>query len=410
MNRVEELIQQLCPNGVEWKKLGEVCEIKGRIGFRGYTQKDLVKEEEGAITLSPSNIINECLDFRNCSYISWFKYNESPEIQAEIGDVLFTKTASVGKCALIKYLPKSATINPQLVLLKKITCNAAYLTYVLLGNNFQDEVKKVTGIGSVPNIPQSSLSQIRIPIPPLSIQQEIVRILDTFTELTANLQTELDARKKQYAYYRDCLLNFEGVDGVEWKKLGEIGTFIRGNGLQKKDFTEKGTGCIHYGQIYTCYNIFTYTTKSFVDNRLADKLTRVDRGDIIIACTSENIEDVCKAVAWLGDDTIVTGGHACVFKHQENPKFISYYFQSEFFFQQKKKYARGTKVIDIKVSDLEKIEIPIPPLPEQRRIVAILDHFETLVNDLSVGLPAELEARRKQYEYYRDKLLTFDRV
>lgn len=202
-------------DGVEWKKLGEVCEIKGRIGFRGYTQKDLVKEEEGAITLSPSNIINECLDFSNCSYISWFKYNESPEIQAEIGDVLFTKTASVGKCALIKYLPKSATINPQLVLLKKITCNAAYLTYVLLGNKFQDEVKKVTGIGSVPNIPQSSLSQIRIPIPPLPEQRRIVAILDHFetlvNDLSVGLPAELEARRKQYEYYRDQLLTFDRV-------------------------------------------------------------------------------------------------------------------------------------------------------------------------------------------------------
>lgn len=202
-------------DGVEWKKLGEVCEIKGRIGFRGYTQKDLVKEEEGAITLSPSNIINECLDFSNCSYISWFKYNESPEIQAEIGDVLFTKTASVGKCALIKYLPKSATINPQLVLLKKITCNAAYLTYVLLGNKFQDEVKKVTGIGSVPNIPQSSLSQIRIPIPPLPEQRRIVAILDHFetlvNDLSVGLPAELEARRKQYEYYRDKLLTFDRV-------------------------------------------------------------------------------------------------------------------------------------------------------------------------------------------------------
>lgn len=156
-------------------------------------------------------------------------------------------------------------------------------------------------------------------------------------------------------------------NGVEWKKLGEIGSIIRGNGLQKKDFTEKGVGCIHYGQIYTYYNTFTYSTKSFVAKGLADKLTKVNKGDVIIACTSENVEDVCKAVAWLGDDTIVTGGHACVFKHQENPKFISYYFQSEFFFQQKKKYARGTKVIDIKASDLEEIVIPTPLTPSSKK-------------------------------------------
>lgn len=411
MNRVEELIQQLCPNGVEWKKLGEVCEFQNGFSFKSSTFK-----KQGKPILRITNIKDSVIDTASLVYFEDMDYigQELSQFKVVKGDIVIAMSgATTGKLGYLtsdeifylnqrvgKFVPKS-------------NLDRKYLFhYLQLKTN---EIYVMAGGGAQPNLSSTKLlNDFSIPIPPLPIQQEIVRILDTFTELqkelTANLQTELDARKKQYAYYRDCLLNFEGVDGVEWKKLGEIGTFIRGNGLQKKDFTEKGTGCIHYGQIYTCYNIFTYTTKSFVDNRLADKLTRVDRGDIIIACTSENIEDVCKAVAWLGDDTIVTGGHACVFKHQENPKFISYYFQSEFFFQQKKKYARGTKVIDIKVSDLEKIEIPIPPLPEQRRIVAILDHFETLVNDLSVGLPAELEARRKQYEYYRDKLLTFDRV
>lgn len=185
--------------------------------------------------------------------------------------------------------------------------------------------------------------------------------------------------------------------------------FIRGNGLQKKDFTEQGVGCIHYGQIYTLYGTFTENTKSFVSPELADRLVKVEKGDIVIACTSENIEDVCKSVAWLGNNTIVTGGHATVFKHNQNPKYIAYYFQTQMFAERKRKYARGTKVIDIKASDIGKILIPIPPKEEQQRIVAILDKFETLVNDILDGLPAEIAARRQQYEYYRDKLLTFKR-
>ena len=195
-------------------------------------------------------------------------------------------------------------------------------------------------------------------------------------------------------------------DGVEYKTLGEIGTFTRGNGLQKKDFTESGVGCIHYGQIYTHYGFYTTQTKSFVDESLAHKLTKVQKGNLIIACTSENIEDVCKAVVWLGNEDIVTGGHACVFAHNENPKYISYFFQTEMFFQQKRKYARGAKVIDIKVSDLSKIEIPVPPLPVQEEIVRILDRF----TDLAAELQAELQARKEQYEYYRDKLLSFNNI
>lgn len=192
--------------------------------------------------------------------------------------------------------------------------------------------------------------------------------------------------------------------------MGEIGKFIRGNGLQKKDFTDSGVGCIHYGQIYTHYGTFASETKSFVNPKLAERLLRVAPGDIILACTSENVEDVGKAVAWLGNENIVTGGHSVVFKHSENPKYIAYFLQTQSFFQQKKKYAYGAKVIDIKTEDLAKIQIPIPPLELQEKIVAILDRFETLVNDLTQGLPAEIAAVRERYDYYRNKLLTFKKL
>jgi len=187
---------------------------------------------------------------------------------------------------------------------------------------------------------------------------------------------------------------------VEHKPLGEIGEFVRGSGLQKKDFTESGVGCIHYGQIYTYYGIFAYKTKSFVSPQFAKTLKKVRTGDLIIASTSENVEDVCKTVAWLGSDEIVTGGHSTIFKHNQDPKYLSYYFTTQKFFDEKRKYARGTKVIDISAKDLAKVQIPIPPLPIQREIVRILDNFTELT--------AELTARKKQYEYYRDKLLTFN--
>ena len=191
----------------------EVCDIKGRIGFRGYTRQDLVEEADGAITLSPSNIINQELNYEDCSYISWAKYEESPEIKVAVGDVIFTKTASVGKTALVKYLPKEATINPQLVVLKNIQCNSAFLAYVLKTYRFQQEVAKLQGVGSVPNISQTSLSGITIPIPPLAEQQRIVDILDRFstltTDITAGLPAEIEARRKQYEYYRDQLLTFK---------------------------------------------------------------------------------------------------------------------------------------------------------------------------------------------------------
>lgn len=203
----------------------------------------------------------------------------------------------------------------------------------------------------------------------------------------------------------DDLLAEYCPNGVERKPLGAIAKLYRGNGLQKKDFTDKGIGCIHYGQIYTRYDTFTSQTISFVDKKLADKLLKVHPNDLIVTATSENLEDVCKAVAWLGGSDIVTGGHSIVVRHHQNAKYLSYYFQTLDFFQRKRAYVHGTKVMEIKKDDLAKIVVPVPPLPVQEEIVRILDSFSSLEAELE----AELEARRKQYAYYRNELLTFDR-
>lgn len=192
-------------------------------------------------------------------------------------------------------------------------------------------------------------------------------------------------------------------EGVEYQAIGDFGNLVRGNGMPKTDFMESGVGCIHYGQIYTYYGIWTTETISFVSTEKAKKFAKVDPGDLVITNTSENVDDVCKAVAWLGDTQIVTGGHATVLKHNQNAKFLSYYLQTPNFFAEKKKHATGTKVIDVSAKNLAKILIPTPPLAIQQEIVKILDTFTTLEAELE----AELEARKKQYEYYRDELLTF---
>lgn len=186
-------------------------------------------------------------------------------------------------------------------------------------------------------------------------------------------------------------------DGVKHQTLGEIGEFIRGNGIQKRDFRDSGFGCIHYGQIYTYYGLFADHTKSFIDPNLAEKRKKAYKGDLVIATTSENEEDVCKACAWLGEEPIAISGDAYIFRHHQNPKYISYCFQSELFQSQKKKYITGTKVLRVNGDAMAKIHVPVPPLPVQEEIVRILDSFSSL--------EAELEARRKQYAYYRDQLI-----
>ena len=196
--------------GVEMKTLGEVCEIKGRIGFRGYTREDQVEEGEGVISLSPGNIENGQMVYKGCTYITWEKYEESPEIKTYDGDILFCKTGStVGKVAMVKELPCEATINPQLVVLKNITIDSKFLNYILGTYTIQSTVKRLAGVGSVPNISQEKLGNLKIPLPPLQEQQRIVSILDTFEASIQNLEAQLKQREKQYEYYRNKLLTFE---------------------------------------------------------------------------------------------------------------------------------------------------------------------------------------------------------
>ncbi|MCM1289588.1 MAG: restriction endonuclease subunit S [Corallococcus sp.] len=166
--------------------------------------------------------------------------------------------------------------------------------------------------------------------------------------------------------------------------------------------------CIHYGQIYTKYGLYADTTITSVSDAVAQKSKKAVTNDVIMAVTSENVEDVCKCVAWLGNEEIAVSGHTAIIHHNQNAKYLSYYFHTSIFYEQKKKLAHGTKVIEVTPDSLNNVVIPLPPIEEQNRIVEILDRFDKLCNDISEGLPAEIEARNKQYEYFREKLLQFN--
>ena len=193
-------------------------------------------------------------------------------------------------------------------------------------------------------------------------------------------------------------------DGVEYKLLSEIASISRGGSLQKKDFTETGVPCIHYGQIYTKYGLFTEETYTFISEEKAKKQKKAQPGDIVMAVTSENIEDVCKCVVWLGNEEVAVSGHTAIISHDQDAKFLAYYFHSSMFFTQKRKLAHGTKVIEVTPDHLGKIKIPVPPLEVQREIVRILDNYTELTTELKRKISEELTAREKQYEYYKEQL------
>ena len=192
-------------------------------------------------------------------------------------------------------------------------------------------------------------------------------------------------------------------EGVEYKKLGEIATISRGGNFQKKDFLTEGVPCIHYGQIYTKYGLFTDKTFTFISEECAKKQKMAQPNDIVMAVTSENIEDVCKCLAWLGDEPAAISGHSAIIHHNQNAKYLVYYFHSQMFFAQKRKLAHGTKVIEVTPDALVDITLPLPPIEVQREIVRILDNFTNLTAELT----AELTARKTQYNYYRDYLLSY---
>jgi type I restriction enzyme S subunit len=401
---------------VRWKTLGDLGDF---IRGSGIQKSDFTESGAGCIHYGQIHTHYGTWAVKTKSFIN-------PEFAARLrkantGNLVIATTseddAAVAKA--VAWLGEEEVAVSTDAYIYRHTIDPKYVSYFFQTELFQSQKKPhITGI-KVRRISGDSLAKIKIPIPcpenpkrSLEIQAKIVSILDAFTELTAELTAgltaELIARKKQYNHCRDQLLSFDENDVVHLP-LGQegVGEFIRGGGLQKKDFTETGVGCIHYGQIYTHYGTYANITKTYVSNEFAKKARKAKTGDLVIATTSENDEDVCKAVAWLGSDDVVVSSDACIYRHNLNPKFVSYFFQSEQFQSQKRQYITGTKVRRVNADNLAKILIPIPSPEEQAHIVAILDKFDALTNSITENLPREIALRQQQYEHYRDLLLSF---
>ena len=396
-NYIDRLVAELCPDGVEYRPLSDVVEKN----YGGGTPSKAKEEYWGgdipwASVGDLSNDLMEVLDTR--SKITPAGVSGSSTNVVPAGAVIVAIKIAPGK---MKIAGVDLAINQDIRgLVLNDLMNARFLTYYFRTLRF-------AGHGTiVKSITNKRLMDTEVPVPPLEIQEAIVEILDKFTNLEAELEAELEARTLQYQYYRDSL--FEALDCPR-VPLGSLGTFVRGNGLQKKDLQESGNPVIHYGQVFTRYGLHEDKTLSYANDEVYDKLRKAEKGNLVIATTSENDEDVCKALAWLGETPAGISGDAYIYRHEMNPKYVSYFFTTHDFQRQKLRHITGTKVRRVSGKNLETIEIPLPSLEEQQRIVDILDRFDALTSSLSEGLPAELAARRSQYEYYRDQLLSFPR-
>lgn len=400
MSKIDELLKN---EKVEWKKIGEIKEVKvispkRKIKKNEYLEEGLypIIDQGQKFIVGYTNDINAI--FESYSYVIFGDHTET----LKYVDFQFAQGADG-----IKVLKTDENY-----------LYSRYLYYAIL--NFYEKMGEYKRHFSF-------LKETLIPIPSIETQKKIVKILDKFTkcitELQAELQTELQTRIKQYEYYRNLLLSeehlnklseisefIEGRYRVRQTTLGEVGLFTRGNGLQKKDFVVSGNPVIHYGQIYTKYNFETDKTFSFVNDDVFSRLKKAKYNDILIATTSENKEDVGKSVVWLGSEEIGFSGDMYSYRTTENSKYIAYYFQTIEFQKQKEKKLTGTKLFRIHGDDMAVFSISLPPIEIQNKVVEILDKLQSLLSDSQEVLPKEIEQRQKQYEYYREKLLTFDVV
>lgn len=412
MSKLQELINKLCPNGVEFKPLGEVCEIKTG---KGITKNDATGGGNYPIISGGQTPMGY-----------YHEYNRGPKtvtisrVGAYAGFVSFIEEPFYLNDKCFSIIP----INDFQTLI-----NSRFLFHHL--KNKEETIKNLQSEGGVPTINTKKVGSIMIPVPPIEVQEEIVRILDSFSDYAAELQAELQARKQQYEYYRNLLLTFnpsaygcgtddEQKDGVttwaghnykiEWKKMGEIGTFIRGKRFVRTDIMEQGVPCIHYGDMYTYYGLYTNNTPTFLKEEKAQKMRFAQKNDIVIVAAGENKDDLGNAVAWLGEKPAAVHDACFIFRSNLYPNYISHICRSHNYHKQIKMFANEAKICSVSGQDLQKVLIPVPEYELQIKIASILDRFETLVNDLTNGLPAEIAAVKDQYEYYRNKLLTFKKL
>lgn len=395
---LEKLIRELCPEGVEYRELSELFKTKN-----GYTPSKGNKEfwENGNIPWFRMDDIRQ-----NGGILSRALQNVTEKaVKGEVfpeNSLIVATSATIGEHALIT-VPSLANQRFTYLLLKEEYKNKFEMRFLYYYCFKLDEYcKSNLNQGNFASVDMGKFSKFKFPLPPLPIQQEIVRILDTFTNLTA----ELTARRKQYEYYRDELLTF-GED-VPKLCLSEIATeMYRGSGIKRDEVSESGIPCVRYGEIYTTYDVQFNKCVSHVDPKKVSAPKYFEYGDVLFAITGESVSDIAKSVVYLGSDTCLAGGDIVVMKHKQNPRYMAYALSTTNAQIQKSKGKVKSKVVHSSMPSLREIRIPIPSLIEQEKIANILDNFRKLCNGFDEGLPAEISARQKQYEYYRNKLLQF---
>lgn len=423
MTKLEQLIKELCPNGVEYKNLGKLFPFI-RNGFVGTVTPFYTNAQNGIRYLQGTNIHNGIISDNEEFYITKEFHAKHSKNELKNDDILMVQSGHVGECAVVGEKYKGSNCHALIIMSNGGKCNSYYVRYYLQSSSGKRALEKITTGGTVKHILASKIKNVIIPVPPIEVQAEIVKILDEYTEsvtaLQQELEAELTARKKQYEYYRDLLLDF-GVHGGETSEceLRTLGTVIISlktglNPRQNFSLNENGS------------NLPYITGKDIYDNAInvTERTDRITTDALTLINKRANLESGLLLFASTGTGTV---GRMAIIQEYNNDWGISetlyaikvneniiltsfllhYLYSASAKSQFEPKISKGS-VPHLKVKDLENVKVPIISIEEQTRIVSILDRFDKLCNDISEGLPTEIEARRKQYEYYRDKLLSFE--
>ena len=405
MSKLDELIRELCPDGVEYKTLGEIAVDIYR--GAGITRDQVTAEgtpcvRYGEIYTTYGVWFDKCVSHTDESKLLSKKYFEH-------GDILFAITGEsvddIAKCCV--YIGHEKCLAGGDIVVLKHNQNPKYLSYALATTDARQQKSKGKVKSKVVHSSVPAIREIKVPVPPIEVQCEIVRILDNFTNLTAELTAELTARKTQYAYYRDNLLTTK----PQWnhvKILDMLSQPITDGPHTTPQFVQNGVPFISVDSIWDGKIHFEkrrgYITEEF-DEECCKKY-KPQKNDVYMVKSGSTTGKV----AFVDTDirfNIWSPLAAMRVNEKNSARFLFYLLQTERVQKQVKAKSSHGSQPNLGMRELEQFEVDIPPLDVQNRIVNVLDNFEKICSDLNIGLPAEIEARQKQYEYYRDKLLTF---
>ena len=422
MSKLQELIQRLCPNGVEYKTIEQIGSFYG--GLTGKSKEDFVGGNAKFITyLNIYTNPSLSLDIKDRVRVA---FGENQNI-VKYGDILFTGSSETpDECGMSSVLTQNT--NEPLYLnsfcfglrLESVSAfNLDFLKHLFRSVEVRKQITKTANGVTRFNISKKLFAKIRIPVPPREIQDEIAKILDRFSDYAAELQAELQARKEQYEYYRNLLLTFNpaGCAGeaddeqegsvttrgghsypIQWKTMGEIGKIKMCKRIMKAQTTN--TGDIPFYKIGT----FGKKADAFISRELFNEYKRLysypRKGTILVSASGT----IGRCVVYEGEDAYYQDSNIVWLDNDESIVLNTYLYH---YYQIVNWNTEGGTIKRLYNDCFASTPIPVPPLELQEKIVAVLDRFETLVNDLSEGLPAEIAAVKEQYEYYRNRLLTF---